>query len=94
MPEAKLFTYDKLGHTVIFLVQAYLFVSGIFFDKKNVTNSIVWGLLITVTYAALIEIGQEYIPDRGMELYDMIANCVGSVTGVTLFYISYKMNWQ
>ncbi len=94
MPDSSLFTYDKLGHMGIFMIQAYLFVSGIFFNKKIVTKSILWGLLISTLYGALIEIGQEYIPDRGMELGDLIANIAGSVIGVSIFYISIKLNWQ
>lgn len=94
IPDLDLFSYDKLGHLGIFLIQAYLFVSGIFFDKKNVTKSILWGLVLTIAYGAIIEVGQEFIPDRSMSLGDLIANCAGVVIGIGIFYTSYKLNWQ
>lgn len=91
MPGTKLFTYDKLGHAAIFLIQAYLFVSAVYFDKKSVTKSLLWGVLIATGYGLLIEIGQEFIPDRGMEAGDLIANGLGSVAGVGIFYLRLKL---
>ncbi|QSE97499.1 VanZ family protein [Fulvivirga lutea] len=94
LPDVDLFSYDKLGHAGIFAIQAYLFVSGIYFDKKSVTFSVLVGLLITLVYGAGIEVAQEFIPDRGMEFMDLVANCAGSIIGISVFYISYKKNWQ
>lgn len=94
VPDLKIFTYDKLGHLGIFLIQAYFFVSGLYLDKKSVTKSILWGLLLTVIYGAIIEIGQGYVPDRAMDWQDLVANCTGSVLGIAIFYASIKLNWQ
>ena len=94
LPDVNLFSYDKLGHAGIFAIQSYLFISGIYFDKKSVTFSIVIGLLLTMIYGASIEMAQEFIPDRGMDFFDLIANCTGCLIGISGFYLSYKKNWQ
>ncbi len=88
VPSYKIFTFDKLGHVTIFLVLAYLFVSGLHENNpEKYKRSISIGIVLTVLYGALIEYGQGYIPDRGMEMGDMIANCSGSILGISLFYL-------
>jgi VanZ family protein len=95
VPDYRIFTFDTLGHFGIFLVLAYLLASGLHVKSPfTINRSIVIGLLYTIVYGALIEIAQEYIPQRGMEWSDLLANCSGSILGITLFYISIKKNWQ
>ena len=95
IPDYKIFTYDKLGHLVIFLVLAYLFVSGLHQNNpESSKKSILIGMILTIIYGALIEYAQDHIPHRSMDWVDMIANCSGSFLGISLFYISIKKKWQ
>lgn len=95
LPSSTLFSYDKLGHVVIFLVLSYLFVSGLNENNPDKLKfNILLGIVITVIYGACIEISQSIIPERGMELYDLVANCSGSILGISMFYISIKKKWQ
>lgn len=97
IPDLELFSYDKLGHIGIFMIQAYFLVSGMNFDKKiknTVTKNILWGLLITEIYGAAVEVGQHFIPDRSMDIMDLLANSIGVILGGVIFYTSIKLNWQ
>lgn len=95
LPSSAVFSYDKIGHVVIFLVLSYLFVSGLHSNNPNKLRfNIFLGMSITVTYGALIELSQTIIPERGMEFYDLVANCSGSILGISMFYVSIKNKWQ
>ena len=85
VPPQELFSYDKIGHAIIFLVLTFLFTSGLFRNNGSVGKSLVIGLGLTVLYGAGIECAQEFIPDRGMEFMDLVANCTGSVAGSLVF---------
>ncbi|TRX55574.1 VanZ family protein [Fulvivirga sp. M361] len=94
VPDIGLFDYDKLGHAGIFMVQSYLIIMGLYKVnplKGNRLKYALSGLVIVVLYGFAIEYAQSFIPDRGMELYDAIANIIGSFFGVTLFYLHNKL---
>lgn len=44
-------------------------------------------VLISAFYGLAIEVAQHFIPDRGMEWYDALANIIGSILGVAAFYL-------
>ena len=92
LPSVELFTYDKLGHLVIFLVLSFLYVSGLYANKNGFKKSILIGLIATVLYGAAIEVLQDFIPDRSMDWKDLAANCSGSTIGIILFSITNKKN--
>ncbi len=94
VPDYKLFSYDKLGHLAIFSILAFLMSSGIYAKNGQMSKSIQLSLLPVIIYGMLIEIIQDYIPGRSMELLDLLANSSGSILGISLFYISIKKNWQ
>ncbi|MTI22498.1 VanZ family protein [Fulvivirga sp. RKSG066] len=88
VPDYTLFSYDKLGHAFVFFVLAALLSKGLYQSNGKRNFAILITLLFTATYGMAIEIAQHFIPDRGMEWYDALANVVGSFLGVCLFYIS------
>ncbi|HNP18151.1 MAG TPA: VanZ family protein [Fulvivirga sp.] len=94
VPNYKLFSYDHLGHLAIFSILAFLMSSGIYAQKQQMSKSIQLSLLPAIIYGMVIEVIQEYIPGRSMEWLDLLANCSGSILGISLFYISIKKNWQ
>lgn len=92
MPGIGLFDYDKLGHAGIFMIESYLLTMGLY--QKNGTNLATFALIgafLATAYGFLIEYAQSFIPDRGMELYDAIANIVGAIVGTGIFYLHNKL---
>ncbi|MEM7106659.1 MAG: VanZ family protein [Bacteroidota bacterium] len=89
VPDLTLFDYDKLGHAGIFLVQSYLLITGLYVQSKvkSQIKYVVIGCMGAIFYGFMIEYAQNFIPDRGMEWYDALANIIGALLGVGLFYL-------
>ena len=90
LPSVDLFTYDKLGHLIIFLVLTFLYTAGLFKNKNSVVKSILLGLIVTIFYGAAIEVIQKFLPDRSMDWKDLAANCSGSLIGTIVFMLIKK----
>lgn len=73
---------DKLGHLVFYTIFAFLWCMGLtrgITDKKNI-------LFFSISFGVLMEICQLYLFNgRSFELYDIVANVIGSIIGVILF---------
>ena len=94
VPDLTIFSYDKLGHGFVFFVLAFLLISGLYENLKDSVrkkNAIYIGMLVAATYGFLIEAVQSVIPDRSMEMYDALANIIGSFLGLLLFNIRNKL---
>ena len=88
MPDLDIFSYDKLGHAFIFFVFAFLLISGIYEQLEVRKRKAVYiGAIIAALYGFLIEVLQHFIPQRSMEIYDALANIIGSFFGLGLFYV-------
>lgn len=94
VPQVGVFSYDKLGHSIIFGILSFLIPFGLK-RKKNVTLSLnaimLISLVFTIAYGSALEIMQDFIPGRAMDYVDAIANTAGAIGGVTLFYLVNKM---
>lgn len=90
-----LFSFDKLAHAFIFAVQVFLLVVA-FLKQHSYQNlrkhAVLLGILLPVLYGILIEFAQSFIPGRGMEFADAIADTSGCIMGWGLFYLVYKVN--
>ncbi|MEM6358551.1 MAG: VanZ family protein [Bacteroidota bacterium] len=95
VPNLSIFDYDKLGHAGIFLIQSYLLTTGLYLKSKTRSKEkyILIGSVSAVLYGFMIEYAQEFIPDRGMEAYDAVANIAGALCGVGLFYLQNNL-WR
>ncbi len=92
VPDIGLFDYDKLGHAGVFMIQSYLLTMGLYRRKANeLIKFVIIGTSLAITYGFLIEYVQSFIPDRGMEFYDAVANIVGAIFGTGLFYLHNKL---
>lgn len=73
---------DKLGHLIFYTTLSFLWCMSLRrrnTDKKNI-------LFFSVSFGVLMEICQLYLFNgRSFELYDILANIMGSVIGVILF---------
>jgi VanZ family protein len=88
------FSFDKIAHFIVFAVQCFLLILGfskqytfLFIRYKAVPLSIG----ISFALGLLIELGQTFIPERGLELSDILANTLGVFVGWFLFYLIYKI---
>nr|WP_272888749.1 VanZ family protein [Stutzerimonas stutzeri] len=66
---------DKLHHLLGFAALA--FTLRLAFPR----GSFLWGLLLTVAAALLIEMGQGFLPNRMASRWDMLANVLGVLLG-------------
>lgn len=84
---------DKVVHLSIYGLLSFLLVVGL---KKQDDWPVVkfkagyYAVGISVFYGVLMEFIQFFIPDRGYDYKDMIANTVGSIMGYVLFTLIYK----
>ncbi|MCP4411060.1 MAG: hypothetical protein GY808_00580 [Gammaproteobacteria bacterium] len=63
---------DKLSHCILYAVFTLLAF------RVSKTKTIFYFFCIgIVAYSGLMEIGQSFIPNRSMSLYDIIANSIG-----------------
>ena len=82
-----LFSMDKLGHfaaygfLTYFLLYGYIFPSSKW-EKKGVHIA----LIISILYGISLEVIQKvFFPQRYFEYLDIIANIIGSITGLFLY---------
>ena len=91
VPE-KVFQYDKLVHFAMFFALSAAVFIDYYLKHKGKPNGYRWllfGLVIPVIYGGLIEVAQENFFARSGDLYDFIADAMGSMSAtiVALFYV-------
>ena len=74
------FLSDKLIHAVIFLFISFV---GL---KCNFNISITFLLIMIFSFGFMIEVIHYYHPDRFFEISDLIANLIGILTALIIFY--------
>jgi len=87
-------SFDKIAHFFVFAILTFLFTLGfskqytfLFFRYKAAPLAIG----ISILYGIIIEIGQTFIPERGLEFTDILANSLGVFAGWFVFYLIYKV---
>ena len=85
---------DKIVHFGIFAVLVLLMVVG--FSKqysfwKLKQYPVKYSLILGMIYGTIIEISQGLVPERFVEIEDLIANLFGCIGGTGLFYLIYKI---
>ena len=82
-----LVSMDKVGHFAVYGILTFLLLKGLpghprFFEK----NVVVIALIISILYGILMEVMQfTFFPYRYFEYLDIIANIIGSFTGLLIF---------
>jgi len=88
IPEAKLFSYDKLGHVGVFAILYLLLVWGLSRQNQNQRlseKSNFIALSISIIYSTSLEVLQIVVPGRVFDLNDIIANSSGILAGLIIF---------
>ncbi len=90
LPESwlDLIAMDKLGHAVVYGALTFLLLRG--FKKEEMIgfagNSHLSALIISIVYGIAMELMQYlFFPGRFFEVYDIIANIIGSLLGLYIF---------
>ena len=91
-----LFSFDKLAHLGVFCVLCFFMIIG--FTKQYAIprlkkNPVKYSLIISASYASVLELGQSIIPDRYANFYDMAFNLTGVLIGYILFLLVYKLSF-
>lgn len=92
-PEVTLISFDKLIHVFMFIVQSYLLMRGFIRQSAVMAlrySPVIFAFLISILLGAFTELMQAYLlADRAGDIYDFIANCIGTGAGVVLFVLLY-----
>jgi VanZ family protein len=91
-----LFSFDKVAHFGVFCILSFLMIVG--FSKQYSfpglrKNSVIYAMVISLTYASILELGQAVIPDRYANFYDLAFNLGGVLVGYGLFLLIYKFSF-
>ena|SRR5690554_1312974 len=91
---SNLFQIDKLAHLVFFFVLSYLMIKS-FAQKEQRSffkiNYILFSILISFLYGLTLEILQHFIPGRGLDPLDVLANTTGAILGGLIYLIQKKL---
>ena len=93
LPESwsDLFQPDKLAHIFVYAVQVFLFLRGFHLTNKLTRKISFFVVLGTILYGISLEIVQyAFFEDRFFEVFDIIANIIGSFTGWLIFKKNHK----
>ena len=94
MPDiGNLFSFDKLAHLVVFGILSFLMIIG--FTKQTQflrlnRKPIKYSLIISCSYASILELGQALVPERYANFYDLGFNLAGVFIGYLIFILIYK----
>ena len=98
MPDfGDLFSFDKLAHLGVFCILCFLMIIG--FSKQHSfpslkDNAEKYSILISGSYATVLELGQALVPDRYANYYDLAFNLIGVAVGYALFILIYKFSFD
>lgn len=75
---------DKLAHAGIYAVWAFLILHAVTGQKKDISVTKKWQVVVFTTFVGmLLELGQLSLTiGRSLEIWDMIANGIGSLLGI------------
>ncbi len=77
---------DKIVHSSIYLVLAFLWNIYLTKDKDSIKKSVFTILGLCLIYGIIIEILQEqFVQFRGADIFDVLANMIGAMVGTIIF---------
>jgi VanZ family protein len=86
---------DKFEHLFAYFGLAVMVYLWLHFQNKKLLlkrNALLFSIIIVLTYAALDELHQMYIPGRVCDIFDWTADAIGGLTGIILVYFFIKSN--
>ncbi len=86
---------DKLGHFLFYLILVWLALMAWNNEipKKWNFRKAVTVVLLCILYGGMLELGQRYVfENRHFEIWDIIANIIGSFGGFIIFKLLHRNN--
>ncbi len=91
-----LLTFDKAAHMFVFALLVLQFIVGFIKQyrfRKLRYIAVKAAFVIGISYGAFTELMQEFIfTDRNADVWDFVANAIGSIIGVIAFRLIYGKN--
>lgn len=89
IPEIPVWNVDKLAHIIMYGVLSFLLLLSCnpdYLKQKNSSSHTFFIVLFCIFYGGFMEILQHYVfVNRSGNLYDFIANIIGSISGVLIY---------
>ncbi|MCP4520079.1 MAG: VanZ family protein [Cytophagales bacterium] len=85
---------DKLVHAGMYATLAFFMIVGFLKQRSQRYihfNAIRLSIIVCTSYGLLIEVMQSFLQYRTFDLWDLLANTVGTFIGWGLFIIIYKL---
>jgi len=79
---------DKTIHCLIYLVLMFIWNNYFYFSNNEVVvkKIVVIVLVLSLVYGIIIEIIQEqFVQNRGADVFDILANMIGAILGIFIF---------
>jgi VanZ family protein len=84
---------DKVAHFFEYGVLGILVVRALYAYGVGEKRALAWGVLACMVYGAADEIHQLFTPGRSSEIWDFVADAVGSTAGAFLWYTVVSRLW-
>jgi VanZ family protein len=81
--------FDKVIHCILYGITAMVSVYGTAFLPKF-RERLIFGLIFGLALGFSTEFGQSMIPGRDMSYKDLLANVLGTISGLVLYVLLYR----
>ncbi len=82
---AHLYIFMILGFTSAIAVRFYII------KRYTIIRHFILSLTISVLYAISDEIHQYFVPDRAMQIYDVMIDSIGIIIGIIAYFVVYYL---
>ncbi len=90
IPKVEIIGFDKLAHVIVFGILSFLMLK-FWFRNESDRKSISYTFYFSVSYGILLEILQRSsFSQREFDIFDLCANIIGAIAGITVFLIFKK----
>lgn len=87
-PELGINFTDKLGHFGVYAILGYLIIRATTLNqpKKLIPRNLIFSAILALLYGASDEFHQYFIPGRCLEFDDFIADALGAIVAIMIFF--------
>lgn len=82
--------YDKLLHFIAYFIYGLSTFTMLLVVRKTDKKLIIIGFVVSILFAISDEIHQFFVPDRMMDIYDLVADLLGILFSVLFFNLILK----
>lgn len=84
VPQIGIKGWDKVVHFFSYAIFTFLLLKGLYKSYK-IKNYFLLAAVISIGYGLVLELCQSFIPDRGVDVLDVIANTSGCLVALLIF---------